>query len=182
TGRVDYQVSDQHSLFGRALYSRYIKPSSGEIQTDNPLTAGDPRQVYQSMAFAAGSTYLINPRTVNAARLSVTRQTRNEKGPDYFGLSEFGAKIYDGYQPHKSAMTVASGFSLGEGGSWHFGTLQVQLADDVSITRGTHQFGFGGRVSHSRNRILLTLGSTANFSFNGQATGAGLADFLMGRT
>ncbi len=181
TGRIDYQASDRHSLFGRMLYMRYTKPSSGEFTPDNPLTAGDARQVFQSMAYAAGSTYLINPKTVNALRLSVTRQTREERGPDYFSLSDLGAKIYDGYQPHRSAMSVNSGFSLGEGALWHFGTLQAQLADDVSVTRGTHQLGFGGRIGQARNRALLSLGSTANFSFNGQNTGAGLADFLMGR-
>jgi hypothetical protein len=180
-GRADYQASDKHTLFGRMVYMRFIKPASGEFTKDNALTLGDPRRVFQSMSYALGSTYLINPRTVNSLRLSVNRQTRNEKGPDYFGLSEFGSNIYDGYQPHKSAMTVTSAFNLGEGAVWHFGTLQAQLSDDVSVTHGTHQIGLGGRISHARNRIVLTLGSTANFSFNGQTFGAGLADFLMGR-
>src|SRR5204863_4199588 len=56
-----------------------------------------------------------------------------------------------------------------------------QLSDDLSMTRGTHQFGFGGRVAHSRTNVVLQNSSPPTFTFTGSAAGSGLADFLTGK-
>ena len=179
-GRVDYQASDDHSLFGRFLYMKLDEPSSFDFTPDNVLNAGDVSQEFQSMGYTAGSTYLISPTTVNSMRLAVSRQTRFRSGRDYFDLSSFGANIYDGYAPNRSRVEIVSGFGLGAGDQWKMGTLLVQAANDVSVSRGSHQIGFGGRVAHSRDAVRFNLGRTTGFTINGQATGHGLGDFLVG--
>jgi hypothetical protein len=85
--------------------------------------------------------------------------------------------------PTYLSMPVSSGFTLGSiaGGPDPFGhSSNFGFNDDLSIVRGAHQFAFGANVMRS---ILWTLSNTfANpvITINGAATGAGLADFLLG--
>ena len=179
--RLDFQVSDDHSLFGRGLYMKRDEPSSFDFSPDNILVAGDVNQDFQSMGYTVGSTYLINPTTVNSLRFAVSRQTRLRSGNDYFDLSSLGANVYDGYAPNRSRIEVVSGFGLSAGDVWKMGTLLAQLSDDVSFTVGSHQIGFGGRFAHSRNAVRFGLGRTTGFTFNGSQSGYGPSDFLLGR-
>ena len=55
------------------------------------------------------------------------------------------------------------------------------LSDDVSLTQGTHQFAFGGTLEHSRTNSIDVGPGVGAYSFDGQATGLGLADFLTGK-
>ena len=60
-------------------------------------------------------------------------------------------------------------------------TTDYMLSDDVSLTRGTHQFAFGGTLEHSRTNSIDVGPGVGAYSFDGQATGLGLADFLAGK-
>ena len=174
--KIDYQQSAKHSIFGRYLYS--ANDNVTPITANNALSGGD--SVHEkSYAFTAGSTYLVSSTTVNAFRLSYSRNTQNQLPKQLFSASELGAKVYDP-DPKVIILNVTSGFSLG-GNFRRIGTNLYQVADDVSLTRGKHQFGFGVRVAQSRT--VAETGATLypTFSFNGAQTGAGLADFLLGK-
>jgi hypothetical protein len=178
--KIDYQSSAKHSLFGRFMLSTDANPSPFQFTPNNVLNA-KLGSTARSYAFTAGSTYLISSGTVNAFRLSFSRNHWKEAPPPYFDLTELGSKIYSGYSPKVSSITVTSGFSLPGGGPGNLPADFYQVADDVSMTRGTHQFGFGGRVADSRTNE--TTGSTVSpsFTFAGTITGLGLADFLLGK-
>ena len=177
-GKMDYQASDQHSLFGRYLYSAYNFPVA--FDPENILTATTISDA-QSYAFTAGSTYLISPATVNSARLSFTRIKRYSEHARLFSMSELGSKVYDGYSPKNVGISVTSGFSLAFGSDRDVGTQLYQIADDVSMVRGNHQFGFGGSVGHSRQIFVSGSGRVPQFRFTGRFTGRGLGDFLLGK-
>ena len=87
--RIDYQLSDKHSLFGRHMYSRIDGPSAFKFTPDNPLNAGNDVKA-RAHAFTAGSTYLLSTTTVNAFRLSFTRTDLLTQSPPYFDLQELG--------------------------------------------------------------------------------------------
>src|SRR5436309_11601944 len=175
--RIDYQASPKHSVFGRVLasYEDNLIPAGQE----NILSAGNSRYD-RSYAFTLGSTYLLSPSTVNAFRVSYSRVTQNQYTPNYgFTASSLGSKVYD-YLPNVVGLNITSGFTL-TGNPRRIAANLYQIADDVSLTRGAHQFGFGGRVAQSR-----TIGETGdtilpNFTFSGEATGTGLSDFLLGK-
>src|SRR5947199_2655824 len=175
--RIDYQASPKHSVFGRALasYEDNLIPAGQE----NILSAGNSRYD-RSYAFTLGSTYLLSPSTVNAFRVSYSRVTQNQQTPNYgFSASKLGSKV-DDYLRKVTALNITSGFTL-TGNPRRIAANLYQIADDVSLTRSTHQFGFGGRVAQSR-----TIGETGdtilpNFTISGEATGTGLSDFLLGK-
>src|SRR5882672_7250915 len=175
--KIDYQASAKHSVFGRVLasYEDNLIPKEQE----NILSAG-PNRYDRSYAFTIGSTYLISSSTVNAFRVSYSKVTQNQYTPNYgFTASALGSKVYD-YLPNVMGINITSGFLL-TGNPRRIAANLYQFADDVSLTRGTHQFGFGGRLAQSR-----TIGETGdtilpNFNFSGDATGTGLSDFLLGK-
>jgi hypothetical protein len=135
----------------------------------------------RSYAFTVGSTYLISSRTVNALRLAFTRNHLLTVSPEYFSLEELGSKVYSGYVPKRSKLTVTSGFTLPGNGQRNFGIDFYQVSDDVNMTRGTHQFSFGGRIANSRTNVALQTNMSPNFNFSGAVAGLGLADFLLGK-
>ena len=99
----------------------------------------------------------------------------------FFGPDDVGIKVYGGYVPKAINVNVTSGFSV-SGAPNTFGGELYQLADDVSMTRGTHQFGFGGRAAQARTIGKNDDRASPSFTITGSVTGAGLADFLTGRT
>ena len=173
-------MSGKHSLFGRHLYSRIDGPSPFKFTPDNPLNAGNDVRA-RAHAFTIGSTYLISPTTVNAFRLAFTRTELLTVSPPYFDLAELGSKVYSGYTPKIANLTVTSGFSLPGNGRRFIPTDLYQISDDVSMSRGTHQFGFGGRTAQARTNVAVQTSAPPTFNFSGTFTGLGLADFLLGK-
>ena len=178
--KVDYQASAKHSLFGRFMYATDQGPSPFQFTPDNPLTS-DRNQNAKIYAFTAGSTYLVSPTTVNAFRLAYSRDFLLQQNPPYFDLTELGSKVYSGYAPKNTALSVTSGFTLATSGRRFRAIDLYQIQDDVSRTHGTHQFGFGGNVAHSRTNVVTEGAGAPSFSFDASATGLGLADFLLGK-
>ena len=62
-----------------------------------------------------------------------------------------------------------------------FNTNTYQFSDDLSIVRGNHQLAFGANIAYWKMDFLTHARSGGDWNVNGQATGLGLADFLLGR-
>ena len=60
-------------------------------------------------------------------------------------------------------------------------TKVFQVADDLSLVRGAHQFGLGANFIHSSISTPPYGSAAGAFTFTGAVTGLGLADFLLGR-
>jgi hypothetical protein len=177
--KLDYQWSEKHSLFGRYMYGRTTAPSPFEFTPDNVLNA--IRSEWEAYhAFTIGSSYLVSPTTVNAFRLSITRNRDASFAAEYFGYEDVGIKVYGGYVPKTVGVAVSSGFSL-PGGPDSYGGELYQISDDISMSRGTHQFVFGGRIGHARTIQKHSASARGTFNITGSVTGAGLADFLTGK-
>jgi hypothetical protein len=179
-GKIDYQMNDRHSLFGRDMYSRISGPSPFKFTPDNPLNAGNDVNA-RAHAFTVGSTYLLSPTVVNAFRIGFTRTSLLTISPPYFDLAELGSKVYSGFTPKIAKLTITSGFSLPGNGRRFIPTDLYQISDDISVSRGTHQFGFGGRIAEARTNVSVQTSAPPTFGFNGNYSGVGLGDFLLGK-
>jgi hypothetical protein len=180
--RVDYQLSDKHSVFGRFNFSRLDQAS--QFDGDNILTldaGASPLRVYQ---FVLGTTYLVGPGTVASFRGSVNRTNIVKQPPDFPDMNAFGVKAFL-YKPATFRLNVTNGFTVGSnnGTYSHYNTTASQIAEDISMVRGDHQFGFGGSWVHQQLNALSMVFATAPVTFNGTITGngLGLVDFLLGR-
>jgi hypothetical protein len=180
--RVDYQVNDKHSLFGRFNFSRLDQASQYDGKNILTLDAGpSPLRVYQ---FVLGDTYLVGPGTVSSFRGSVNRTNIVKQPPAFPDLGEFGVKAYI-YQPATLRVTVTNGFTAGtnNGTFSQYNTTAFQFAEDISMIRGKHQIGFGGSWIHQQLNALSMVFATAPITFNGTngGQGLGLVDFLLGK-
>jgi len=180
-GRVDYQVSEKHSLFGRYMISGYKQPSpyqfSGNILDS---VAGGLDNLQQSGTI--GDTYLISPTTINSFRIAANRVAVFRYNEDYFSPCDLGVRMHC-FVPHQTVVNVTGGFSVGTGTAIEasFIPTYYTVSDDVSMIRGSHQFGFGFtgyKYQHSQKANVF---SAASFGFTGAASGTGLADFLLGK-
>jgi len=183
-GRIDYQKSAKHTIFGRYLMEHLFDPAPYDLN-HNPLSsAGNstPKVNAMSQAFTIGSTYLLSADIVNSLRLTANRIAAGKFEPDSLpkaglGLADVGVKAFS-YQPYFLPVNVTGGFNINNtAGSARIAVFGVN--DDISVARGNHQMAFGANVSewwvNSYTNTYYT-----RFAFNGNTTGLGLADFLTG--
>jgi hypothetical protein len=135
---------------------------------------------FDSMAqsYAFGDTYLLSANMVNSYRLAVNRVAQRRVASLFFNAPDLGIKAYG--PEGLISVSVTSGFSIGSNESPNR-TTSYTASNDLSLIRGTHQFGFGVIIAHWRNNLSVFGGGLpGQYQFNGQTTGLGLADFLMG--
>ena len=179
---MDYQVSDKHSMFGRYIHNYYLNDPPFKYAPDNLLLVGDAGFTNDAISFTTGSTYLVSPNMVNAFRLGYNRTSVVRSGFKFFEPADIGINMFS-YSPKCMNLAVTGGFSIGGQGCTgaSYRTNFYHLSNDLSITHGTHQISFGGTLGQVRTTVHATVSTTGNFAHNGQVTGLGMADFLIGK-
>jgi Carboxypeptidase regulatory-like domain/TonB dependent receptor len=179
--RIDYQLNDKHSLFGRYLdnYTHNLDDYDGV----NVLTFSRSALQSRVHSFVLGDTYTIRPNMVSSFHATVNPITNEAYPPEYFDLSDLGVKNVYHYVPKFFLMTVTNGFSIsgGNGIRSTYNSLTYQFAEDLSLIRGAHQIGLGGTFIRTHENSKLGLNRNPRPMFNGGITGQGLTDFLLGR-
>jgi hypothetical protein len=180
-GRIDYQVAADHSIFGRYVATTYLKPAPFS-QSDNILTTVVSGFDNLAQSYAVGDTYLFGPETLNAFRLTVNRTAVHRTHEPFFNGPDVGINMWSG-SPSAIQFGVTSGFNIGGNTQTEavFNTTSYQLNDDVSMVAGNHQIAFGGTVAHWRVEQSAENRAMGALTFDGTATGLGMADFLLGR-
>ncbi|HEV8131113.1 MAG TPA: TonB-dependent receptor, partial [Acidobacteriota bacterium] len=202
TTRGDWQASPDDNIFVRYTYSdrfRFVPGTFGGI-IDGTGTSAFGRLFMKAHSAAIGWNHIFGARVVNEFRLGWGRN--DSKGrQDPFGqntLAEFGIRgvpdnpIYSGgitginISARGGTPTPGAGSGLDRFGSPDFLpkfqlTNQFQWADAVSITRGAHQIKLGVDIRGPMRNIYLDVpGLRGTLTFDGNRTGVGYADFLLG--
>jgi hypothetical protein len=181
-GRVDYQWSQNHSLFGRYMLTGHQKPAPFAQDPDNVLTTGTPGLDNLAQSFAAGSTVVYGNNMVNSIRFAFNRTAIDRSSPAWFSPKDLGSNVHS-YQPGEMVLTVTGGFSISAGTATtgRFNTNTYQFSDDLSLVRGNHQIALGANAAYWKMDFLTHARSGGDWNVNGQVTGLGLADFMLGR-
>ena len=147
--KMDYQQTPKHSVFWRSVLASYYDPPPYAV-TGNLLTSnGGDGFDNLAQSHAIGSTYLIDPNTINAFRLSVNRVGVHRLSEVTYGPQDLGVNAYEAAE--NMVVTVNGGFSI-----WpeqRSGTLRVNGISDrrrLEPIRGNHQVMFGANASHWR--------------------------------
>ena len=202
TGRFDWQQSAKNSFFVRYTLSdrfRYVPGIFGGV-VDGTGSSANGRLNMKGQSAAVGWTHIISSRLINEFRLGWGRNN-SLAVQDPFGLNtlaELGvlgvpdSPLYSGGLPGLS-ISARGGTTLpgGQSGFDRLGspdflpksqrTNQFQWTDTVSLTQGAHQLKFGGDVRGPMRNIYLDVPSLrGTLNFDGNRTGVGLADFLLG--
>jgi carboxypeptidase family protein len=180
-GRMDFQASSKHTLFGRYLRTQYAVEVPYNLN-HNLLSSGAQGYDNNSQALTIGSTYLLSTTMVNQFRLAGGLTRVHRVGPRTFGPSDIGVNAFT-YIPHYMVVAITGAFGTGCNTCTDsiFTNWNGQISDDFSILRGSHQIMFGGVAQKAHSSSLSNVTSSGNYNFNGQQTGLGLADFMTGR-
>jgi hypothetical protein len=181
-GKVDYQQTAKHSIFGRYMATGY-KAEHPYTVTGNLLALSTNEGGNQNLAqtYAAGSTYLIGANLVNAFRVTVNRTRISRKATPFFSAPDVGVNAYS-YVPGSMSVTISGGFSIG-GRSYpnRIITDAYQIGDDLNLVHGNHQLTFGANLANWRTYQRDHTSDQGSYTFNGTATNLGMADFLTGK-
>jgi hypothetical protein len=186
--RVDHTFTDKFSVFGHWI-------SEQILQTDIPTrwtgganlpTVGD---TFANPSYSAvvHTTYVISPTLLNEASFNYDGNRINilplgiYKVPTGFTQNRY-------FNTPTNIIPVINLNSGGKTGSrfdanwspWINSADDYQIRDDVSWSKGAHQFKFGGSWSNFRKAQPLQVSTEGNFSFNGNFSGYDFADFLLG--
>jgi hypothetical protein len=180
-GKVDFQVSQNHSIFGRYMATSFFHdPPFAESQNILSTTLGGRDNLAQSIAI--GDTMVLSNTVVNNIRVAFNRTSIHRTHADFFGVNDIGVNTYS-YLDDYMLMSVTGGFNLGGGteNEARFKTNAISVGDDLTMIRGSHQYGIGANVAFWDSLSRANVRSPGTFSFDGQSTGLGLADFMTGR-
>ena len=179
-GKVDWQISQNHSLFGRYIRTTtFWDPPYANTGNLLATTLGGRDSSAQSLAI--GDTMVLSNTVVNNVRFTFHRTNVHRTHTDFFGPQDVGINSFS-YPGKVTLITVTSGFTLGTGtetDAWYRPNTYA-FSDDLTMIRGNHQWAFGGVISLSDWKALSNVRSPGAFNFNGGATGLGLADFMVG--
>lgn len=174
-GKIDWNASDSDRVSGRY------------IQTDDMIICasvldgwcrGGP---YPRKSFTANYS-----RTISAASLNNFVFTYNKTAFDQatdlrFYWKDLGANIPTPDEGFVTDLGVTGRFSAGTGWGFTHSRDTFEVSDTFSTVKGSHYLKMGGEFTRNRTEQLNTFMAGGALSFNGQYTGDGAADFLLGR-
>ena len=182
-GKMDYQLSEKHSLFGRYQTNRLDEPKP--YDGANILTYSSADYIRRASSFVLGDTYSISPNMVSSFRTTLLRTVAVKTMQDFFSFSDLGVKnIYTppGF-PKISDLSVSGGFNVtAQTVTPGFtNSTAYQLAEDLSVVRGAHQIGFGVNYIRTMMNVGGSTVTSGYAQFTATNTGLGLGDFMLGK-
>jgi hypothetical protein len=179
-GKIDYTISNSQNIFGRYMYAVYDNPAT--YDGANVLTLSRTGQNNQAHSFVVGHNWIAGPSIVNAFHATFNKTLNDRPLPEFFSPADLGAAVYSP-RPGFMGITITNGFTVGAGGTnpGYFNSDSFQLANDVDILRGRHHLSFGVNWIRTKIETLNNRPTNGQFTFNGQFSGLGVADFLLGR-
>ena len=181
--KIDWQINDKHSLFGRWENGHLNTPSDYDGRTI--LSISLPDYIHDAKSFVLGDTYSISPTMVNSFRGSVLRTVNEKTLPDVLSFSDLGVKgvVLPGNYPKIALINVTGAFRVIPNPATPSITNSTvyHLADDVSWIRGAHQVGLGASHIHNMMNYTSSTSAPGSMTFTAVNTGLVLGDFMVGK-
>ena len=196
--RMDYQLNDRVTIFGRWIRDRF--------DSDNPLGSTFDNQVLPiapdnhirlGKTFLVNYTHVLTPTIVNEAMVSWQRndQSVNYQDESQIARSTYGlnfTEIFPENRLNKIPEFSVQGYSTlsGNGLPYVIDARNWEIRDNVTWVHDAHAFKLGMLYANSNKNentrvrdggtITYSTGSTAGSSFRPQDSGHALANMLLG--
>src|SRR5215831_14188178 len=181
TAKVDYQISEKNSMFGRYMSGQLTQSSTYDGHDPLSISTGAVRDL--DYGVVVGDTYLFTPTLINALRVGVNRAnvvTTQDNGSNWAG---YGANVTPLSQTIIS-LAATGAFNIGGGPASSKGSHSIpmwSIFDDVSLIKGAHQISIGGSMFKQGLNYFSYGPAVGTATFTGQQTGIILGDFMLGR-
>jgi len=170
--RVDYNFSDRTTLYGRyALYSE--NDLAGSVN-NSPYAGYDTGQTNFNQNVTINLTHVFTTSLVSSTKLIYNRLTNLQPlgavpvSPTLYvgatGVPKFGPNLADFVFPGYSQTTPGNAIPFGGPQNLY------QIYEDISWTKGRHQFKFGGLYIQTRDNRVFGAYENAVQAFNASGT------------
>jgi outer membrane receptor protein involved in Fe transport len=181
-GRGDWVISSSNQLSGTMHYENYSDEHTGQIP--GPACyggeyCGHEGQVDQQ--YQLSDRWTLSSTMINEFHADYVRERYATTSPSYGG--NFGQKLglTNVAQYYFPSFTIDGALPTSLGAGQHYSGAQNGFiyADNLSWVLGKHTLKIGGQFVKAQQNPHGDWGSPS-FTFNGQFTGLGFADFLLG--
>ncbi|HEX4749447.1 MAG TPA: TonB-dependent receptor [Bryobacteraceae bacterium] len=184
--RADYTIREKDTIWGRVTHYGVTipgilnlpPPAFGANAFDEKITAWND---------AAGWTHIFSGSLLAISRFSWSYNQFSRANPAVGGKQnlneEYGIPGGDDTIPGGMSQFSISGYTqlgIGSNNPTVRNSQTRQFITDFDWTRGAQHIRFGVNVLRIQNNILNDNATIGNYAFNGQYTGDGMADFLLG--
>lgn len=180
TARVDYVVSENNRLSGRYyddenFFQRPFAAPNGFFAANN----------FRNRSLSLRDTHVFSPNLTAtfSGAYSKFRRVQEPQAPGLKTLESFGVKVPQSIQTSffPGVRFIATpAFQLFSGGGLEQTPKTWDFHASAIYTRGDHTLQFGGDLQFDRTFTLDASFTPGTWNFNGQRTGALLADVLLG--
>lgn len=187
--RMDHNFSSAHRIFGRYSQKELsgTSPKTFVDTTGNNIGSSNPKNVAGAWNWIIGANLLNEVRGGYAYQNSVNTFGIDGKTFDGPGLlKRLGMQGIRDDPPQGSQIpdvSINAFTSTGEGRESIIRSRNLQFADNLTWIKGRHSFKFGTDIRRLRTTDItsFTTGDDmGSYNFNGQYTGFGVADYLLG--
>ena len=192
--RIDHNFTSKFSVFGHFVAEQVTQGfATSQWSGDNVPTVADTFG-NPSRSGVIHTTYTINPRLINEVAFNYNGNVINIVPYAASGLASLAlpsgyvstnSRIFSG--PNNLNRIPNIDLSGGSGANfeisswpWHNKADDYQIRDDVSWTKGAHQFKMGGSWAIYKKVQDLFGQTQGGFTFDGTFTGDNVADMLLG--
>jgi len=181
--KVDYVLGRQQ-LSGHYFFTDFNGPPKqvpGNVLADPNI--GNQVRV-QHVAF--NHTFMVSPTFLFNTTFGYNRQRGGSISSAPFSFHDAGSNILGPQDstlkaPPELSVSVTSGFSISTNHLGQFDRGDFTIREVVTKIKGTHEIKFGGEAVRVSNHLINTYQMAGSFSFSGQLSGNGLADFMLGQ-
>ena len=183
--KVDY-TSGKHQLSVRYFYTKFNQPAVIPPK-ENLLAANGSGNEVRVQNIGVNHTYTLTPRVLLSSSFGWNQQVGGSRTSAPFGYPDAGVKISSSAQsalktPPEISMSITGGFGIGTNHYGAFDRGDYTWRENLTWIRGAHEFHFGVELVRLSNELVNTFQMDGSFQFNGQLSGDGVADFLVGRS
>jgi hypothetical protein len=180
--KVDY-VSGKSQISGSYFYTNFSAPP-GQVAT-NILADASTGNGVRVQNVAINYTYTVSPTFLFNTTFGLNRQIGGSLSSAPFSFSDAGSNILG---PQNSTLkqspelvaSVTSGFTINTNHYGEFNRGDYAFREVATKIIGRHEIKFGGEAIRVATNLTNTYQMSGNFSFSGQLSGNGLADFMLG--
>lgn len=182
-GKVDWVLNSNQQLSGTVHYKDYSVQHTGQIPGPACLggeycgTEGQTDQSWQLV-----HRWTATPTSINELHISFLREVYSTTSPSFGGNYPSKLGLNSVAQYYFPSFSISGQLPTSLGAGQHYGGAQNNFiyTDTFSWIAGQHNLKFGGQFVKPQQNPRGDWNSS-NFTFNGQYTGLGFADFLTGQ-
>ena len=185
--RIDHTFNDKFSVFGHFIADQALQTyGTTQWSGDNSPSVGDTFG-NPSRSYVIHATHIIRPNLLNEVSFNYDGNRIHilplgvYKAPSSFTFNRiFSGPNVDNRIPDVNLAQTTNVNYTSNWMPWNNTADDYQIKDDLSWTRGSHQFKIGGGWAIYKKVQDYFANTQGGFKFDGSATGFDYADFILG--